>query len=180
MTEIKVFFHVLGPSKVSGCAMQSSLVRSVSGGTTTHDLSIIVFYDLETTNFIRSSREVGAEFCGRFFGNQTVPRSKFGIWIPEIVSIGATTYEFFDTSIDFYVEMTPTSQIHPGSSKVSGYTIQSGKLFFTGSGNDKEREVTGAVEMREGLKRFVTFLNSLAEMASQSGDNKEKKKIILV
>ena len=68
----------------------------------------------------------------------------------------------------------------PGSSKVSGYTMQSGKLFFTNE-NDKEREVTGAVEIREGLKRFVKYLNNLAEISSQSsGDDEEKKKIILV
>ena len=57
--------------------------------------------------------------------------------------------------------------------------MQSGKLFFTDE-NDKEREVTGAVEMREGLKRFVKYLNNLAEISSQSGDDEEKKKIILV
>ena len=136
----------------------------------------IVYYDLETTNFISKSKEVGSGYSKRFFGNQTVPRSKFGIWIPEIVSVGATTCDFSDTE-DFYVEMTPTFQIHPGSSKVSGYAMQSGKLFFTENG--KEREVTGAVEMREGLKRFVKYLNNLSEM-SQAGHDEEKKKIILV
>ena len=76
----------------------------------------IVYYDLETTNFISKGKEVGSGYCKRFFGNRTVPRSKFGFWIPEIVSVGATC-DFSDTTEDFYVEMTPTCQIHPGIKK---------------------------------------------------------------
>ena len=75
----------------------------------------IVYYDLETTNFISERREVGSGYARRFFGKRTVPRSKRGIWIPEIVSVGATC-DFSDTE-DFHVEMTPTCQIHPGIKK---------------------------------------------------------------
>ena len=92
----------------------------------------IVYYDLKTTN------------------SKNVPER-------EIVSIGAICN--FSTSCvgDFFVEITPTHGIHPKRSKLYGYTIQSEKLFYTDQ-NGVEREVTGAVTMKQALEKFIRYL----------------------
>ena len=92
----------------------------------------IVYYDLKTTD------------------SKNVPTR-------EIVSIGAICN--FSTSCigDFFVEITPTHGIHPKRSKLYGYTIQSEKLFYTDQ-NGIEREVTGAVTMKQALEKFIRYL----------------------
>ena len=59
---------------------------------------------------------------------------------------------------------------------------QSGKLFSNKNG--KEREVDRALEPKEGLEKFVNFLNKIgasADTPSASGDeNETKEKIVLV
>ena len=108
----------------------------------------IVYYDLKMTN------------------SKNVPER-------EIVSIGATC----NGIDDFFVEIIPTHPIDPKRSKLYGYTIQREKLIYTDQ-NGVEREVTGAITMKNALEKFIQYLvlvkftNDLATEASE--------KIILV
>ena len=88
----------------------------------------IVYYDLKTTN------------------SKNVPKR-------EIVSIGATNV----CIDDFFVEIIPTHPINPKRSLLYGYTIHNEKLFYTDK-NGEEREVTGAVSMKQALEKFIQYL----------------------
>ena len=101
----------------------------------------IVYYDLKTTN------------------SKNVPER-------EIVSIGAIcNFSFLKNFDDFFVEITPTHPIDPKRSKLYGYTVQfagtpslrQAKLFYMDQ-NGKEREVTGAVTMKQALEKFIEYL----------------------
>ena len=149
--------------------------------------SKIIYYDLETTNLMQRTKSEGAEYnrtslLKQFSTNSS--KRKFlnqyknnRYWIPEIISIGALYIED-----EFYIEMTPTCPINPEASKWNGYTIQSGKLFSNKNG--REREVDRALEPKEGLEKFVNFLNKIGaadtDTPSASGDGSEKEKIVLV
>ena len=99
----------------------------------------IVYYDLKTTD------------------SKSVPTR-------EIVSIGAICNFSTDISLffgngigDFFVEIPPTHGINPQRSKLYGYTIQNGKLFYTYK-NGSKRWVAGAVSMKQALEKFIQYL----------------------